>query len=434
MRDQRPFCTRCFEEDYALKCSACEDIIALNQEQVEYHGQVWHAAPQCFACHQCKTSLLTKAFLPKHCYVFCSLECGNKFEQSQVNSQYQKVECYRQPLTKTDSLIESLSDLPPPPSSTQVQQKTNPFRPALNRSGSCEPIYESINYPPITKLSQSPFANNTNTPEFIRKHNVHKNQSHQPPLPPKRTNSQLSDHSSIQFNQSVSNTNILQNKAVGITPGYGIPEHFFPKVSQTPPQNNSNSTSNSISANKSVVFNTIPVSETSSVTDQQTSNKPKGILKNTSSHPTSFLTNSLRRDDFKSERRRFRSIDQDLNKSWNYDKNSKKKFNCGYYSDVDIHSDTDSSSTIEDQNEDFNGDWEREAIAELNKQRHKSTSAVPSTFLNTQTNFASNSAPSLKAQRNLAKFNKTSKKLKKRENKKSKKEKSKQKPGNCLVQ
>ena len=106
-----------------------------------------------------------------------------------------------------------------------------------------------------------------------------------------------------------------------------------------------------------------------------------------------------------------------------------------FYSDVDIHSDTDSSSTIEDQeNEDFNGDWEREAIAELNKQRHKSTSAVPSTFLNTQTNFASNSAPSLKAQRNLAKFNKTSKKLKKRENKKSKKEKSKQKPGNCLVQ
>uniref|UniRef100_A0A3B5A1X2 Prickle-like protein 2 n=1 Tax=Stegastes partitus TaxID=144197 RepID=A0A3B5A1X2_9TELE len=76
MKDGRPHCCNCFESLYAEYCDACGEHIGIDQGQMTYDGQHWHATEECFCCARCKRSLLGRPFLPKQGQIFCSRSCS----------------------------------------------------------------------------------------------------------------------------------------------------------------------------------------------------------------------------------------------------------------------------------------------------------------------------------------------------------------------
>ncbi|XP_028567940.2 prickle planar cell polarity protein 3 isoform X3 [Podarcis muralis] len=76
MRQSRPYCCRCYESLYAEYCDACGEHIGIDQGQMTYEGQHWHATDACFSCSRCHQPLLGKPFLPKQGQIFCSRACS----------------------------------------------------------------------------------------------------------------------------------------------------------------------------------------------------------------------------------------------------------------------------------------------------------------------------------------------------------------------
>lgn len=48
----------------------------LDQGQMAYEGQHWHASDRCFCCSCCGRALLGRPFLPRHGRIFCSRACS----------------------------------------------------------------------------------------------------------------------------------------------------------------------------------------------------------------------------------------------------------------------------------------------------------------------------------------------------------------------
>ncbi|XP_031423342.1 prickle-like protein 2b isoform X2 [Clupea harengus] len=76
MKEGRPYCCGCFESLYAEYCDSCGEHIGIDQGQMTYDGQHWHATEGCFCCARCKKSLLGRPFLPKQGQIFCSRACS----------------------------------------------------------------------------------------------------------------------------------------------------------------------------------------------------------------------------------------------------------------------------------------------------------------------------------------------------------------------
>ncbi|XP_069499812.1 prickle-like protein 2 isoform X4 [Ambystoma mexicanum] len=76
MKEGRPYCCNCFESLYAEYCDTCAQHIGIDQGQMTYDGQHWHATETCFCCAHCKKSLLGRPFLPKQGQIFCSRSCS----------------------------------------------------------------------------------------------------------------------------------------------------------------------------------------------------------------------------------------------------------------------------------------------------------------------------------------------------------------------
>ncbi|KAI4895081.1 hypothetical protein NFI96_006530 [Prochilodus magdalenae] len=76
MREGRPHCCNCFESLYAEYCDACGEHIGIDQGQMAYEGQHWHATEECFCCARCRQSLLGRPFLPKQGLIYCSRLCS----------------------------------------------------------------------------------------------------------------------------------------------------------------------------------------------------------------------------------------------------------------------------------------------------------------------------------------------------------------------
>ncbi|KAF7693425.1 hypothetical protein HF521_008741 [Silurus meridionalis] len=76
MKEGRPYCCGCFESLYAEYCDSCGEHIGIDQGQMTYDGQHWHATEDCFCCARCKKSLLGRPFLPKQGQIFCSRACS----------------------------------------------------------------------------------------------------------------------------------------------------------------------------------------------------------------------------------------------------------------------------------------------------------------------------------------------------------------------
>lgn len=48
----------------------------LDQGQMTYEGQHWHASDHCFCCSRCGRALLGRPFLPRRGLIFCSRACS----------------------------------------------------------------------------------------------------------------------------------------------------------------------------------------------------------------------------------------------------------------------------------------------------------------------------------------------------------------------
>ncbi|XP_067171179.1 prickle planar cell polarity protein 3 [Apteryx mantelli] len=78
MRHGRPYCCRCYQARHAEYCDACGEPIGLDQGQMAYEGQHWHARPGCFCCAGCGRPLLGQPFLPRGGQLFCSRPCAQR--------------------------------------------------------------------------------------------------------------------------------------------------------------------------------------------------------------------------------------------------------------------------------------------------------------------------------------------------------------------
>ncbi|XP_036388627.1 prickle planar cell polarity protein 3 [Megalops cyprinoides] len=76
MRESRPYCCSCYESLYAEYCDTCGEHIGIDQGQMTYEGQHWHASEACFCCARCRLPLLGQPFLPRGGLIFCSRPCS----------------------------------------------------------------------------------------------------------------------------------------------------------------------------------------------------------------------------------------------------------------------------------------------------------------------------------------------------------------------
>uniref|UniRef100_A0A8C9QW03 Prickle planar cell polarity protein 3 n=1 Tax=Scleropages formosus TaxID=113540 RepID=A0A8C9QW03_SCLFO len=76
MRESRPYCCTCYESLYTEYCDTCGENIGVDQGQMTYEGQHWHATEACFCCARCRLPLLGRPFLPRGGLIFCSRPCS----------------------------------------------------------------------------------------------------------------------------------------------------------------------------------------------------------------------------------------------------------------------------------------------------------------------------------------------------------------------
>jgi len=76
MRQNQPFCLKCFESMYAEYCDTCGERIETDQPQMAHESQHWHANDACFYCYTCRIPLANRAFFPRYGALFCSNECA----------------------------------------------------------------------------------------------------------------------------------------------------------------------------------------------------------------------------------------------------------------------------------------------------------------------------------------------------------------------
>ncbi|XP_074064314.1 prickle planar cell polarity protein 3 isoform X2 [Macrotis lagotis] len=76
MRGSRPHCGTCYEARHTQYCDSCGERIGMEQGQMAYGGQHWHASESCFSCCRCRRPLLGEPFLPRQGQIFCSLVCS----------------------------------------------------------------------------------------------------------------------------------------------------------------------------------------------------------------------------------------------------------------------------------------------------------------------------------------------------------------------
>ncbi|XP_022236808.1 protein espinas-like, partial [Limulus polyphemus] len=73
--DGKPFCIHCFDAIFSEYCDTCGNPIGVEQGQMTYEGQHWHAVERCFRCSTCHMPLLGQPFLPRQGLIYCSVRC-----------------------------------------------------------------------------------------------------------------------------------------------------------------------------------------------------------------------------------------------------------------------------------------------------------------------------------------------------------------------
>ncbi|XP_015793887.1 four and a half LIM domains protein 2 isoform X2 [Tetranychus urticae] len=69
LRDDHPYCVKCYESVFANTCEECNKIIGIDSKDLSYKDKHWHEA--CFLCNKCRVSLVDKPFGSKAERVYC---------------------------------------------------------------------------------------------------------------------------------------------------------------------------------------------------------------------------------------------------------------------------------------------------------------------------------------------------------------------------
>ncbi|KAI6228980.1 BMA-LIM-9, isoform c [Aphelenchoides fujianensis] len=69
-KNDKIFCSNCYDQTFATRCDGCNEIFRAGMKKMEYKGKCWHE--KCFCCAMCKTPIGTKSFIPKNDEVYCS--------------------------------------------------------------------------------------------------------------------------------------------------------------------------------------------------------------------------------------------------------------------------------------------------------------------------------------------------------------------------
>ncbi|XP_059615784.1 uncharacterized protein LOC132261177 isoform X1 [Phlebotomus argentipes] len=75
LRDDHPYCIKCYENVFANTCESCNKIIGIDSKDLSYKDKHWHEA--CFLCNKCRISLVDKQFGSKADRIYC----GNCYDQ-----------------------------------------------------------------------------------------------------------------------------------------------------------------------------------------------------------------------------------------------------------------------------------------------------------------------------------------------------------------
>ncbi|XP_035215261.1 four and a half LIM domains protein 2-like [Stegodyphus dumicola] len=70
LRDEHPYCTRCYEQVFSNTCDECGKIIGIDSKDLSYKEKHWHET--CFLCNKCRVSLVDKPFGSKAEKVYCA--------------------------------------------------------------------------------------------------------------------------------------------------------------------------------------------------------------------------------------------------------------------------------------------------------------------------------------------------------------------------
>ncbi|XP_075232742.1 four and a half LIM domains protein limpet isoform X6 [Lycorma delicatula] len=69
LRDDHPYCIKCYESVFANPCEECNKIIGIDSKDLSYKDKHWHEA--CFLCKKCHVSLVDKQFGSKGEKIYC---------------------------------------------------------------------------------------------------------------------------------------------------------------------------------------------------------------------------------------------------------------------------------------------------------------------------------------------------------------------------
>lgn len=75
LRDEHPYCVKCYETVFANTCEKCNKIIGIDSKDLSYKDKHWHEA--CFQCTTCNESLVDKQFGAKGEKIYC----GNCYDK-----------------------------------------------------------------------------------------------------------------------------------------------------------------------------------------------------------------------------------------------------------------------------------------------------------------------------------------------------------------
>ncbi|KER24923.1 hypothetical protein T265_14316, partial [Opisthorchis viverrini] len=69
VKDDSPYCTRCWKENFQPRCATCKQIIDPSEQYMTYNDNAYHKG--CFTCAACHQSLAGKQFCIKDNGYYC---------------------------------------------------------------------------------------------------------------------------------------------------------------------------------------------------------------------------------------------------------------------------------------------------------------------------------------------------------------------------
>jgi len=70
LREEHPYCTKCYELNFASTCENCKKIIGIDCQDLSFKDKHWHS--ECFTCFKCGISMVNQPFSSKGEALYCA--------------------------------------------------------------------------------------------------------------------------------------------------------------------------------------------------------------------------------------------------------------------------------------------------------------------------------------------------------------------------